>query len=85
MIFFFLIVNFHHISFFLNKKINSAGSIMRVHHSHNGNLLDDGSAAVTHYEFDSGGCFSAFWHLGHGRCLHGLHEGIYPTICASVI
>jgi hypothetical protein len=62
--------------FFFYKKINSAGSIMWVHHSHNGNLLDDGSAAVTHYEFDSGCCFSAFWHLGHGRCLHGLHEGM---------
>jgi hypothetical protein len=49
---------------------------MRVHHSYNGNLLDDGSAAVTHYEFDSGCCFSALWHLGHGRCLHGLHEGM---------
>jgi hypothetical protein len=48
---------------------------MRVYHSHNGYLLDDGSATTTHYEFNPSCCFPSLWHLRHGRCLHGVYEG----------
>ena len=50
---------------------------MRIYHSHNGYLLDDGSATSTHYEFNSSCCFPPLWHLRHGRCLHGVYEGIH--------
>lgn len=46
---------------------------MWLRHSRDGILLDDGSLAFTHHQFDTRRLLPSFWYHGYWGCLYGLH------------
>ena len=48
---------------------------MRLCHSNNGRVLDDGIAPAAHYQFITCRFISSTRHFRYGRRLHGLPEG----------